>query len=283
MTWIKLHDDFFDHPKAHGLSPTAATIYIRAVCYSSKHLTDGRVPMAVIASWGYARWRHSLDTLSTCSLLTMSGECIEIHDYLDYQRSAAEARNIRAKRAEAGAKGGAAKAAKTKQTPSKVPPGVLAEKRREEPPSPPVVDTTEQPNDRAAYGGDEDIIRQATAHMARYDLAQAVAAGTPVANETAWLRSAAERRFTRHQAQLTTELEGREQGRHYAIHVELAEAVDTRCGPSDGGRARADARMAESEAKAAAEAITEAAVRSDTDTTRAAAKAARDALGPSAA
>lgn len=277
-TWIKLHDDFFTHPKVIGLSPTTTTIYIRALCYSSQHLTDGRVPLKVIASWGYARWRHSLDTLSTCSLVTMSEECIQIHDYLDYQRSAEEARNIKEKRASAGAKGGKAKAAKAKQTPSKVLDGALAEKRREEPPSPPTVDTSEQPNDRAAYGGEDEIIIATARHMARYDLAQAKAGGTIIANERAWLAAALESRLNQHRDAIAFHLSGRDKGMHYALHVELSEVVDSRCGPSDGGAARAQARRLQAEALAAEEAKAAAEAKSDPAAVRAAAAAARAAL-----
>jgi hypothetical protein len=63
-TWVKLHDDFFDHPKVIGLTPTAIAIHLRAVCWCSKHLSDGRIPVSVVESWGMRRWRDAVNTLA---------------------------------------------------------------------------------------------------------------------------------------------------------------------------------------------------------------------------
>ena len=282
-TWVKLHDDFFDHPKAHDLPPTAVTIFLRAICYSSKHLTDGRVPLSVICSWGYARWRHSLDTLSTCSLVTMSEECIQIHDYLDYQRSAEEARNIKAKRASAGAKGGKAKAAKAKQTPSKVLDGALAEKRREDSPSSPPQISGEQPTTKAAYGGEEELTRAVLAHMARCDLERERDSGRIITNEVGWLRKAAENRKANHADAIAHLIARRTTGTHYALHVEIAEDIDGRCGPSDGGAARAQVLAAEAEARRLELDANLADTRSDPAAIKAGAAAARAALHSPAA
>lgn len=237
-SWIKLEDDFFTHPKAAGLSTTAVTIYLRAICYSSQHLTDGRVPTAVVASWGYARWRHSLDSLSTRSLVTMSGDCIEIHDYLDYQRSAQEVRDIRAKRASAGAKGGKAKAANAKQTPSNLLDGTLAEQSRAEPPSVPPQDS----GGAAPQTEDEETLTKVWQFMAEHDLAVAQANGQSIRNRAAWLAAAARNRAESHRDRALAELADRPAGIHYPRHVEIAEALDPAVGPPDGGAARAEAR-----------------------------------------
>ena len=252
MTWVKLEDTFFTHPKAAGLSPTAATIYLRAICYSSAHLTDGKVPVAVIASWGYARWRHSLDTLSTCSLVTMSRECIEIHDYLDYQRSSEEARKLKEKRALAGSKGGTAKAAKAKQTSSKVLDGGLAEEKRREPSPTPSADSTLSATNSAASGGEEELLTATFELMARQDLERAKADGAIIRNRTAWLKATAINRRAEHETaarhHATTTL-----GRYYPAHVELAELLDPACGPEDGGAHRARAEWEQHQAELAAE------------------------------
>ncbi len=42
--WIRLNDNFPDHPKAMGLTDKAFRIYITAMCYSGQYLTDGFVP-----------------------------------------------------------------------------------------------------------------------------------------------------------------------------------------------------------------------------------------------
>lgn len=237
-SWIKLEDDFFTHPKAAGLSTTAVTIYLRAICYSSQHLTDGRVPLKVIASWGYARWRHSLDTLSTCSLVTMSDECMVIHDYLDYQRSAQEVRDIREKRASAGSKGGKAKAANSKQTSSKLLDSALAEQSRAEPPSVP------PPTSPAPAANDEEELIRIWQYMAEHDLEVAQANGATIRNRAAWLIAAARNRAESHRTAALAELDARPAGIHYPRHIEIAEALDPAVGPPDGGAARAAARRA---------------------------------------
>ena len=47
MGWVRLDDNFADHPKVIGLSDTAFRLYIEALCYSNRQLTDGYIPMAV--------------------------------------------------------------------------------------------------------------------------------------------------------------------------------------------------------------------------------------------
>jgi len=47
MGWVRLDDNFADHPKVIGLSDTAFRLYIEALCYSNRQLTDGFIPMAV--------------------------------------------------------------------------------------------------------------------------------------------------------------------------------------------------------------------------------------------
>ena len=47
MGWVRLDDNFADHPKVIALSDTAFRLYIEALCYSNRQLTDGFIPMAV--------------------------------------------------------------------------------------------------------------------------------------------------------------------------------------------------------------------------------------------
>lgn len=300
-TWIKLDDDFFDHPKVVGLSLVAVHVHLRAICWCSKHLTDGRIPLAVVESWSVRRWRDAIDSLvdrglwerptvdlgSTYGLPTVRdpkvAEWFQIHDYLDHQRSAEEARNIKAKRAKAGAKGGAAKAAKAKQTPSKVLGAGLAEKRREDSPSSPPLISGEKPNTAAAYGGEDELTRAVVQHMARCDLARERDDGRVITNEAGWLRKAAENREANHADAIAHLIGRRTTGTHYALHVEIAEDIDGRCGPSDGGAARAQALAAEAEARRLELDASLADTRSNPAAIKAGAAAARAALHSPAA
>lgn len=251
MPWVRLDDNFFTHPKSVGLSTTAVTVFIRCICYASQHLTDGAVPMAAIESWGITRWRHAIDTLATRSLVTVSEDCLHVHDYLDYQRSAEEARNLSKKRASAGAKGGSKKAANAKQTSSNLLPSALAQHSTTEPSSsPPTAPVTEA--NGAASGGEEDdrqrfIEATLTATfelMADQTLDRVRAEGQAVHNPTAWKRATVANLTDEHRVAALHHIGDRTAGTYYDLHVEVAEALDPRCGPADGGAARAAAKRA---------------------------------------
>lgn len=44
MTWFKLDDSFYDHPKVFDASDAAVALWVRAGCWSARNLTDGFVP-----------------------------------------------------------------------------------------------------------------------------------------------------------------------------------------------------------------------------------------------
>lgn len=41
MTWIKLDDQFADHPKLLAVGPLGLALQVSAICYCARHLTDG--------------------------------------------------------------------------------------------------------------------------------------------------------------------------------------------------------------------------------------------------
>lgn len=51
MTWFKVDDGFYDHPKTVGLSLEAMGLWVRAGSWCARHLTDGRVGRTLIDSW----------------------------------------------------------------------------------------------------------------------------------------------------------------------------------------------------------------------------------------
>jgi hypothetical protein len=109
VTWIKVDDHMVDHPKIRGLgklAPLAVTLQLRALCYASRYLTDGRIPAGAVDGLldGFDAW--GIETGGVPGLMTvgMNGDEIEwpavmvdaglwerlrdgdylIHDYLDY-------------------------------------------------------------------------------------------------------------------------------------------------------------------------------------------------------
>ena len=108
-TYITLHDGMTDHPKIVGLSDAAFRLYIEALCYCSRHLTDGKILSRAMNKMSPAE--EVTIELVEAGLLHLQGSTFEIHDYLKHQRSADEVAQMRAKRAESGRMGGLAKQA----------------------------------------------------------------------------------------------------------------------------------------------------------------------------
>lgn len=92
MSWARLDDHAPSHPKVAVLGDQAFRLWVRAICYSSVHGTDGRVPKAVLGELG-AR-AAAVRQLTAAPpppyehpLWTDGGDHYRIHDYLDYQPS----------------------------------------------------------------------------------------------------------------------------------------------------------------------------------------------------
>jgi len=48
VTWFKVDDGFWSHPKTLALTPGAVALWVRAGSYCGKHLTDGFVSKAIL-------------------------------------------------------------------------------------------------------------------------------------------------------------------------------------------------------------------------------------------
>ena len=69
MAWVKIDDNFPDHPKILRIGLPAIVLQIRALCYASRHLTDGFISTKVEANLleGFNEWFD--DTLVNTNLL----------------------------------------------------------------------------------------------------------------------------------------------------------------------------------------------------------------------
>ena len=106
-TYIRLHDGMPDHPKIDGLSDRAFRLLVETWCWCSRHLTDGRVPAATWRKRGTPASRREL-IAAGLAIETPDGG-VDMHDYLQHQRSADEVAEMREARREAGRKGGLAR------------------------------------------------------------------------------------------------------------------------------------------------------------------------------
>lgn len=116
MTYVKLDDKFMDHPKVVAAGPLAAFVFIAALCYSSRHLTDGAIhdnAVGLLSPVGNPR--KKLESLALVGLVDKTPTGWQIRDYSDWQRTRDQVESIKQSRAEAGKRGGST----AKQTPSK--------------------------------------------------------------------------------------------------------------------------------------------------------------------
>lgn len=47
MTWVRLDDEFGEHPKIAALSDSALALFVTGLAYCNRNLTDGFIPHPV--------------------------------------------------------------------------------------------------------------------------------------------------------------------------------------------------------------------------------------------
>jgi hypothetical protein len=126
MVWIRIDDQFADHPKVAAAGPLAAWLHVCGLCYCGRHLTDGFVPHGAaihLAAFphigvstggvpGMFECGHDVEVDQLIGELLDAGlwEPVEggyvIHDYLDYNPSREQVLADREQHIEAGRAGG---------------------------------------------------------------------------------------------------------------------------------------------------------------------------------
>lgn len=84
MTWVRLDDGFFDHPKIALLPIKSRWVYVGALCYSNRFLTDGKVPVEVANRW---EGPAACQTLVDRGLWEVEGNFYVVAGYLDWNAS----------------------------------------------------------------------------------------------------------------------------------------------------------------------------------------------------
>jgi len=97
MSWIKLDDQFADHPKVIAAGPLAAWLYVCGLTYCGRYLTDGWIPE------GQVRKLADLDDaaeqaqrLVDVGLWERVDDGYIVHDYLEYNPTGAKVKSERA-------------------------------------------------------------------------------------------------------------------------------------------------------------------------------------------
>ncbi len=88
MPWVRFDESFADHPKVERVGPLAAWLHVAAICYCSRHLTDGRIPKAkAVRLADIPDPADHVSALVSEGMWAADGDDYVIHDYLDYQPS----------------------------------------------------------------------------------------------------------------------------------------------------------------------------------------------------
>ena len=94
MTWVKLDDGFYDHPKVEGLSLAAVGLWTLCASYAGKHLSDGFVSDTRVQRLG------GTDSLAgeliDAGLWDAVDDGIQFHDWAEYQFTRAAVEEKRA-------------------------------------------------------------------------------------------------------------------------------------------------------------------------------------------
>lgn len=108
MSWVKLDDQFPDHPKVIQAGPAAAWLYVSALCYANRMLTDGFIGEPVLRRLGS---KPLAKRLVEAQLWEEMANGWQIHDYHDYQLPRAQVlarqAQVSEERSKAGSKGAA--------------------------------------------------------------------------------------------------------------------------------------------------------------------------------
>jgi hypothetical protein len=144
VSWVKLDDQFFSHPKAREAGPNACLLYLAGLTYCARHLTDGKIPKSAVTVIAAEAWSKASNARVLCDVGFWhdEGDHYDVHGYLEFNPSREQVekvrRDSRERRANAGRRSGKIRASDTNPDPT--PPDVPTEhsgarKRAVSPPS----------------------------------------------------------------------------------------------------------------------------------------------------
>lgn len=107
MTWTKIDDQFYDHPKVVAAGPLGVALFVCGLSYCSRHLTDGFISTTQVRRLiDIDNPRDVAEKLVAVGLWERRDGGYQVHDYLEYNPSRAKVEAIRQVRMEAGREGG---------------------------------------------------------------------------------------------------------------------------------------------------------------------------------
>ena len=118
MSWIKLDDQWMDHPKIIRAGRDARDMWLASITWCAKHLTDGYFPSELLPSLAVTAGVDVANCLTFASILVevclwdIAENGYMVHDYLDYNPTKEQTESNRIARSEAGKAGGLASSSK---------------------------------------------------------------------------------------------------------------------------------------------------------------------------
>lgn len=85
MSWVKVDDKAWSHPKLTALSGNAVRLWLFAMCWCNQHETDGTIPRAALRALGGAK--AAVEELLRSGLWEATESGWAVHDFLKYQPS----------------------------------------------------------------------------------------------------------------------------------------------------------------------------------------------------
>jgi hypothetical protein len=139
VSWFRVDDRFYDHPKVLAAGNAAVGLWTRCGTWSSDHLTDGRIPYDVARLKGNKR---EIDGLLRSTLWVDNGTEYIMPDYLEFNPSSESVKARRAADAERQQRGRMSRR-DTDRTSAVTPDGIRASPTPTRPD--PLVTDTQQP------------------------------------------------------------------------------------------------------------------------------------------
>lgn len=101
MAWARIDDSIIDHPKILEAGEDARDLFVIAIVWCNKHLTDGRIPKAALGVLSQKRTaQKNAEALVRVGLWRDEGDHWQVHDYLDWNPSRADVERQRKASAE---------------------------------------------------------------------------------------------------------------------------------------------------------------------------------------
>ena len=211
MTWVRMDDSWPFNRKLLAVEPAERLMWCMSIAYCSSQNTDGRIDWHMARMLGFLAGaddvERSVARIVDARLWDTDGDdCWVVHDYLEFNFTAAERRELSDQRAAAGRRGGVARAstsqanaqAVAKQTLEHLPSNGQASRQRVAKQSSSNVPSRPVPSQKtpssSSVTDDDDVVSQTIRELGRRDHERAIRDGVQVRSRSAHLAACIDKR-----------------------------------------------------------------------------------------